>query len=346
MKEYDNYKEVSTFQKYTGKENIHSSSALLLIKELYRYNVDYFYKFIGRLVGNESEVNDFLPHFRTQITVEKNDTVPDFSITQEGFSIFAEAKESGNNFTEKQIEGHLKVLSKENGLKILLLLSPSEVENTNLIYNFRKKYTDILIKQISYNKIYQIIEELVDENKDYNFYGLLEEYNEYCIHEGLIDCAYKTMKIRSVGNTLEFNKKYDIYFDSEGSNVIGFDYLGLYNAKRVKLVGKIKKVVVAKLSNNKLEIKQNVDGCASVLLPEEETKLLEAMNDKVAFYNIQNNFTTFFFVEKFVDTEFIKNSPRGLFGSKKFDLENYIPNFNNTMNIEEIAEILKGQKWE
>ena len=176
MKEKKDYKEVSIFQKYTGRENIHSSSALLLIKELYRYNVDYFYKFIKALVDDNSEVNDFLPHFRTQITTEKNDTVPDFSITQEGFSIFAEAKEAGNGFNERQLEGHLKVLDKRNGKKILLLLSPSENEDRILLNKFNKSYKDISIKQISYNKIYQILDEIVDRNKDYSFCDLLEEY--------------------------------------------------------------------------------------------------------------------------------------------------------------------------
>lgn len=346
MKEKKDYKEVSIFQKYTGRENIHSSSALLLIKELYRYNVDYFYKFIKALVDDNSEVNDFLPHFRTQITTEKNDTVPDFSITQEGFSIFAEAKEAGNGFNERQLEGHLKVLDKRNGKKILLLLSPSENEDRILLNKFNKSYKDISIKQISYNKIYQILDEIVDRNKDYSFCDLLDEYNDYCVNEGLIDCAYRIMKVRSVGNTLSFNKKYDLYFDSEGSNVYGFHYLGLYNDKRVKLIGKIKKIVVAKLEDNKLDIKQDVDGCSKDLSPEEESKLLEAINDKDAFYNIQNNYKTYFFVEKFVETEFKKTTPRGLFGAKKFDLEKYCLNYNKDMSIEEIANGLKGQEWE
>ena len=191
-----------------------------------------------------------------------------------------------------------------------------------------------------------MIDNIIDKNRDYGFVDLLEEYNEYCIHEGLIDCSFKTMKVRSEGNTLNFNKKYNIYFDSEGSNVSGFDYLGLYNDKRVKLVGKIKKIIVAKMSNDKLDIKQDVDGCARDLSSDEENLLVEAMNDENTYYNIKNRYMTYFIVEKFVDTKFIKNTDGGLFGSKKFNLEKYCSNFNREMTIEEIAEKLKGKEWE
>lgn len=331
-------KDVSIFQKYTARENIHSSSALLLIRELYKYNMTYFYDFISKITDDDKDgENDFLPHFRTQIKIEKGDTVPDFAISQEGFTIYAEAKESDNIFTDRQIEGHLKTLNNEKGNKILLLLSPIENGET---YK-HNKYQNITIKPITYEEICKDMEDVLDKSRDYEFCQLLEEFKEYCFEQNLIDCAYKTMKVRAVGNTFEFNKKYDIYFDDEGTNIKGFNYIGLYNNKFIVLVGKISKIVIAKLKNGELDIKSSTKN----LSEEEKTKLSNAINDKYSFYNLKDDYYTFFMVEKFVDTKCEKKSSRGLYGSKIMSFDTMMKGFNKNMAIKEIAEKIKDYEW-
>lgn len=95
------------FQKYHGKENVHSSNVLYMLQKIYYYNPRNFYEFLKVLLDSE-EADSWILQFKTQEKHAKG--VTDFSIIQNSFKIVVEAKEKYNCFNPSQIERHLEAL--------------------------------------------------------------------------------------------------------------------------------------------------------------------------------------------------------------------------------------------
>lgn len=98
------------FQKYHGKENVHSSNVLYMLQKVYYYNPRKFYKFLEELLESE-EPDNWILQFKTQEKHAKG--VADFSIIQKSFKIVVEAKEKYNPFDISQIERHLEALKND-----------------------------------------------------------------------------------------------------------------------------------------------------------------------------------------------------------------------------------------
>lgn len=236
--------EVYYFQRYSKKENSHSSNAVLLLKRLYFYSPKMFYGFINNLLSSDN--NELLPAFITQ---ERNyNSVPDFCIKQNSFKIVVEAKEKDAHFDSKQIKEHLEALSNESvNLKIFVTLSPRQ-QIQEIFNKFNDdKYQNIHKINLTYKKLYEKIKELCNEYRDADMLEILEEFKAYCEEEQLIDDKDNTIMLRLAGETLNYNLKNNIYFDKENNNYDSYSYIGLCKDKQLKCVGKIKKIIKARI---------------------------------------------------------------------------------------------------
>jgi len=330
------------FQRYHTRENMHSSNALLLLKRTYFYSPKIFYKLLSSLLGLEGV--EFLPVFSTQDKGEKS--VPDFCISQNGFKIIVEAKEKYNYFNEEQMRRHLNGLSNEHqGYKIFIALAPKFSESDRCVFD-RIESVDIKFIRLTYLDLYMEIRELCNDAKDEELVEILDEYRDYCNDENLIDDTDNTIMVRQAGTTLDFNVQPDIniYYDNAEHRYEGFRYLGLYNKKQIRYVGKITKIIKAYLLGNVPQME--------VLYPHKE-KLTEddrqrvnrAMENQKKLYDNITIPHCYFLVEKFVEVEnFRKASKMALYGRKKF----YLNQFGLKPNCSaiEIAEKMKNKTWE
>lgn len=336
---------IGTFQKYHARENIHSSNAMLMLKNVYNYSPNKFYSFLKGILDKGD--NLFEPQFVAQHKEKDKLSVPDGLICQESFKILIEAKEKDNDFTESQLKAHLEYLNESCDNQYLIALAPRFSQNdNNLINELNKNYGDKII-QVTYSYICDNLKGLFDEYKDQHIYNLISEFTEYCENEDLTDDSDYKIRMRACGETLDNNVKYGIYYDGEKHSYNGFKYLGLYNDKAVRYIGKIDKIIQSNPVEDKLILTcvENYSKKGNTkVTPEEESNILEMIElspYKDAFSKYAHNF---FLVDKFVETKYQKTSPGGLFTYlRNIDIREF--KLDKNASVETIADELNGKEW-
>ncbi len=341
------------FQRYHSPENVHTANAFLLLNRLYQYKSQYFYSFLNSLVEDEQPEYDFGLNMTLQVKSEKKrkSTVPDAMVVQYGYRLCVEAK-IGDWFYEKQVKGHLHSFdSLDTKYKIFLTLSNENEcriaakikEEVNKFNESNKLYGEdrLIYKHLTFERLVEIIESLLTE-RDYEFYDILEDYREYCTDQGLIDNKYQMMKACLAGDTLEANKKLNLYYHRSTDNR-RVDMIGLYKNKRIIAIGKIYKRVKAYMPKDKVVLPNK-----EKLTDDEKNRIREAILDSEKYgYNLRTIEHNFFLVEKFEECDFEKISKGGLMGAKIFKLESDYGIVNiKSKSIKEIADELSGKKWE
>ncbi len=340
------------FQRYHSKENVHTANAFLLINKLYQYNPQYFYNFLDSLVEDTSMDYQFRLSMTMQVKNEnkKGSTVPDAMIVQNGYRLCFETK-IGDWFYIEQFKGHIKSFNQlDTKYKIMLSLSNKNdcsiaKDIQNLVESFNKTNNlfneeRLVYKHLTFENLIDCIEDMLSE-RDYEFKDIIDDYREYCIEQGLIDDKYQLMKIFAAGDTLEINKKLNLYYRKSTDNIYT-DILGMYKEKSVVCVGKIYKTVKAYMPENELVILDEQQ-----VTQDEKDRIRSAILDAEKYgYNLCTIEHNFFLVENFEDCNFVKTSKGGLRGGKTFKLEEEygIKDIRNK-TIKEIADELSKKSW-
>lgn len=81
------------FQRYHEKENVATANTMLLFSRLYSYSSDKFFRFLKSEFFSDS----FEPEIVFNLQEKSVDSVPDATITQEGFKIFDLTQIIGTN---------------------------------------------------------------------------------------------------------------------------------------------------------------------------------------------------------------------------------------------------------
>lgn len=331
------------FQRYSQKENVVTNNTLLLFSRLYHNSPTKFSQFLNELTKG-LDINVGI-NFNQQEKVKGS--VPDGTITQESFKIVIEAK-LYDWFTSTQLINHLKSFKKESS-QVLLTLS-SEVINDNerqSVINSIGEYnisnsTNINFIHITFKDLIISFKEVINDY-DIELNDIIMDYQDYCNAEGLIPKDNYRMLVVPCGQTLQDNFKNSVYYDPAERGYSYCSHLGIYNDKRVQGVGKIENIITANVVNGKLKIIGTTNGDAT---KEQIDKILNVIKD--AKENLGWNISLghkFFCVQKFYHTNFIKNTPNGLFGKKYFDLEDYLE-IKGEVETDVIAEQLKKIDWD
>ena len=312
---------VHYFQRYHTKENTHSANTCLLLSRLYHYDSRLFYNVISSIFG--VDVDNFSIRFVLQDKRGKNGTIPDFSISQPGFKLAIEAKEKQNTSNYNQLKGHSdNLMNDPANSKFLILLAPSigNIDKTN-IENIRNTYLQIHSKAITYSELCNYIADALTDIRDDDMIEILDDYIDYCETENLVSNNEETIMIRLAGDTMDYDVKNSLFFDSANNTFSGFAYLGLYSNKAVKYVGKIRAIYKCKLVGNDVTI-SFVDGKVK------NNNDMQTITDGFSYQkSIGNNMAMeyyYYLVDEFVRVDnFIKNSKRALYGKKKFYLSQF-----------------------
>ena len=329
---------VHYFQRFHGRENTHSANACLLLSRLYDYDNELFYNVLSSLFVIETE--DLSTHFVLQERRNGRHSVPDFSIFQPSFKLVVEAKEAADRFNYQQLENHAEGLNSEQTRhKFLVLLAPSFGPNdSSSVEILKNRFKDISFLQVRYVDLYETIRDTLTDIRDDDMIAILEDYYDYCQEERLIDKSGETITVRLSGDTLEHNTKFSLYYDGNKSKWNGFSYIGLYNKKSVKFVGKIKSVYLVSGPGPAIE---RLD--KGTILDEDRIKIEQSFQEKHGSYS--NDSYIYYLVDKFSEVvNFKKVSLRGLYGKKKFYLSNY--GLKDGASSDEVAAALSNKTWE
>lgn len=331
------------FQRYRGEENVHSSNALFLLKRIYFLNTKLFYKVIASWINEDIE--RFAPQFDVQKRGKKS--VPDFSITQNGFKVVVEAKEKGSRLNKDQMLRHLDGLAmhSSDSFKILIALKPDFTKHDEDILNCLSNNGIFIVKK-TYLDFYNDIKNFTNEIRDIDIIEILEEYSDYCNDEGLIDETDNTIMVRLAGQTLMTNvdPNISIYYDKASSRYEGFKYLALYKEKKIQYVGEILKIIKGWDENGETHVECLIP-LNSGVTDDEKLRVMRAMDNQRKLYKNTYIPHAYFLVDKFIPVDnFVKSTKGALYGKKKFYLEQFA--LPRGCSAEKVADAMRNKTWE
>lgn len=331
------------FQRYHAKENVATANTMLLLSRLYSYSTDKFF----RLLKSEFFSDSFEPEIVFNLQEKSTDSVPDATITQESFKIVVETKMS-DWFDKNQLMRHLSSFGDEK-YKVLITLAPELMEKNkkNDFENELKKYNNglrypVIHINTTFEHLANAVQNVIDE-KDYEIQDVLDDFLNYCYNDALIPVSdsWKYMKMQLSGTTFNFNTKYNIYYNPADRGFRAHDYIGLYNNKSIRAIGKICAIIIAVKTEAGMEYQTEF----GELTEERKNEILLAIKDGfLNGYNLETVKHRYFFVDKFYETDFKKITPRAPMGSRIFDLTQVVE-ADSLPNTEEIAEKLKEKTW-
>ena len=330
------------FQRYHSKENVATANTMLLLSRLYSYSSDKFFRFLK----SEYFSDRFEPEIVFTLQEKSEESVPDATITQEGFKIVVETKMS-DWFYSDQLLRHLKSFKEERN-KVLITIAPelmskdkkAKFEEQLREYNENHDYPVIHI-----NTTFELLAEAVQgviDDRDYEMQDVLDDYLNYCYNDNLIlvPDSWKWMRVQLAGTTFDFNIRQKLYYDDIDRGFRAHDYLGLYKEKSVRAIGRITDIITAVLEEDG-EITYSVE--KGEIDDNKKRDIAIAIEDGKNYgYSLTK--TRFFFVDKFYETDFRKTTPRAPMGSRVFDLTQ-VMGVSELPDTSVIAEKLKSISW-
>lgn len=331
------------FQRYNQKENVTTANTMLMISRLYTYSPNKFYKFISYMFPQNSDIEP-----QIQLQVKKGNAVPDAIISQPSFKIIIETK-LNNQFDVPQLQRHITLFGDEE-YKILLTIDPKKMDDTTKSvfdkelhqYN-NSNNTNIIHYNTTFRELIENMKNVIDD-RDYELLDIFNDFCDYCYEEDLMPNEWKRLWVRTAGDTFNINLQTNIYYDGINRPYSDHAYLGLYTQKSVRAIGKITDIIaVTNISENpKYEVEKGT-------LTDEMKNRIKILVDDAKNYGYKLENERFFFVDKFYDTDFQKGSSGSLWGTKVFDLENYLSgniDENAMPDTQDIANELKNKTWQ
>ena len=289
----------------------------------------------------------FDPELSFVLQEKSEESVPDATITQEGYKIVVETKMSDWFYSEQLIK-HLKSFGDVKN-KVLITLAPEPMSEDKLAdfngklkeYNANEKYP-VLHINTTFETLANAVQEVIDD-RDYEMQDILNDYLDYCYKDGLIPVsdAWKYMRMQLAGQTFKFNIRENLYYDNAERGFMPHDYLGLYTNKSVRAIGKICARIVTTNTENGLDFETEY----GELTDERKQKIYWAIDDAISYgYDLRSVKQRYFFVEQFFETDFKKITPRPPMGTRIFDLAQVL-NTETLPKTSEIDELIKTKDW-
>lgn len=332
------------FQRYHQKENVATANTMLLLSRLYQYSPDKFYralKDIARLDSFEAE-----PVFTIQ---EKNaSSVPDATISQAGFKLVVETKRNANSFSLDQLKHHLNAIGHDSR-NVLLTLAPTELKPQfekciKQIVAEHNRSHDALVRHAhaTFASIMAAVEGALDE-RDYEMQDILDDFRDYCEHDGLMkdDGAESRLRMQLANATFDYAFEHNLYYCGLETRLREFRYLGLYRDKSLRAIGKVTGTCSVSFADGE-ETMKLLDGH----VPKDWNKrILDALDHEVETGVSRTIDRKFFFVERFYETNFRKVTPGAPMGGRVFDLSEVL-GLKELPDTKEIASLLSQHSWE
>lgn len=239
---------------------------------------------------------------------------------------------------------HLAELSEESakGIKILIALtSEFKTEDEN---RFKRIDEECKVKykgKVSFS--YVTFENLIGAIKsgallDETFQAVLSEYEEYLDGNGLLPDWKTKLDVVNCGKYPEEVTSSNAYY--------GLTSGGAYSHKRCKYFGMYRNKRVEKIAEIEAVVDVGNDEKAEVLWKNKSIKDEELKERAIALKNIYRSGVDVgikvILLGELYDTDFIKTTKGGMFSHKLyFDVSDL-----QAENAEQLAEMLKGKKWE
>jgi hypothetical protein len=340
------------FPRYSQKENMVTNNTMLLFRRVYANSPKRFNDFMNSVIQQFN--NDSIEmNISFDLQVKGVKSVPDAAIRQEYFQVLIETKlNSKINFD--QIKRHVEgLVNQEKENQGLLLITPSSLmnaeqqridtimkESNDRLKDFRNR---IFFSHLTFKEIPAMLRVLYPEH-DYEMRELIDDFEGFCYYEHLIPKTETKVRFVPTGTTYEQNRLFNLYYDPSRNGYTPHQYIGLYTRKAVRAIGKINCVVdveydaqTGNLKTTHVEFSQITDSQLKTL----EEAIIAARKYN---YGLEKGHR-FFFVDEFIDANYVKKSYGGMVGKQFFDAETLLQNPSQQCSAAFIASELSRMVW-
>ena len=340
--------EINYFQTYSQRENVVTNNTLLMLRHVQRRSNDMFQTLLSGIVEDIPTIG---PHFEQQ--TRGSDSVPDGSIEQDAFRIAIEAKLDGK-LSRSQIEAHVRSLKSKPSVERAYLVGLTKYEeNAGRLDEYAKVAHEerIAFVGLTYSSLVALLEDSV--RGDSALEEIVADFASFLGAQRLLPTAYRTIMAVPCGRSIRENRRFNVYFEpaERGTNWRRAAFLGIYNDKCVSHVGRIERVLVAKLVEGTVEIdeEESVEGGPEVGLSLEEAKARIAGIVAAATYypHVDGSRYRYYVVGKFQRTRLVKDSHGGMQRHRFLDVENFVDDkVPNGIDAVEMAALVDGRKFD
>jgi len=338
-------KPISLFNEYHGKENTISNYTGLILKLLYEENPASFEQLLFSLIPSSIDNFSIIPDFYQQ--TKKGDSIPDIVIEQKSFSLYIETK-NFDWFYDSQIDKHLESLKSINSdFKILLLLS-SDFKISNSESQFKKQISQafedhhVVLSPITFETLANSLSEV--DSSD-SFKKTVAQYDNYLDRNSLLPNWEYLLDVVNCTTTIQEIENHNYYMCPDrgrGYSHRRAKYFGPYKNKKVTSIYEIKALVVIEKNLQSGEVRwNNINTDSKELIAEAMEKIAnsEFRKNENSKHSLQ-----VFLLQNRAETNFIKESSGGLYGSKIYFRN--IAKKHNAKNSQELADALNNKTWE
>jgi hypothetical protein len=328
-------KTISLFSGYSQKENRTTNYCLLALKMIYEENPKFLAEILSGLIGYDMS-EDVGVKFRQQ--ERRQSSVPDGLISQKSFTVYIETK-NFDWFYDEQLENHLRALNDEvPGLKVLIALGNFESDTKERLKTIKelceKKYRNkIIFSAVSFEDYINAIEL---NNLSKNVSDAVKDLRTYLDEESLLPSWQNWLDVVNCAGLPEDVLEGHVYMCPAEGGAYSHSrckYFGMYRQKKVEKLAVIKAVIDVESQKQAKLLWKNVRHKTKALLEDAIGSVMELRPGEFP--------TRVFLLDELYDTRFIKDTPGGMLGSKRyFNVSHF-----NVEDAKELAEMLIDKNW-
>lgn len=329
--------QVTYFQRYTTRENVVTNTTLHLFSQINQHSSDRLRQVLSELLGDVEMPLGI--NFQQQIRFEAS--VPDGGILQEPIHIVIETKVTAG-VDVGQLLRHCETFDKGRSGNHLLLLTKNRTED-QLLEPVRRKVKEIGVtfQNVTFEKLCESLKGLAKEHETH-LMRVIEDYAAYCTDMDLLPDRRKWLRIVPCGTTFDLNKQWHVYFQPTDRGYSDHDYIGIYNQKSVRLLGRVVAIYDTKVDAVGQMQMTLIDGTDRPEFHKRIEGMVTDSKQKVGWELRDDH--RFFCADQFLPTEFEKTSWGGIQGPRFWDISEQVKKAG--ADDSKLADLLRNEKWE
>lgn len=330
---------ISLFANYNQSENLLTNHCGLIMKMLYEESPRLFQEFLTNLSDGQTPIS-IGPIFTQQS--KKKESIPDLIIEQSSVAVFFEVKLT-NWFYDNQLIRHINGFERNTKTKILFMLSDFNEDNpaAEMQESINKaKQEGVILQYITFERLADSLSEITRNTR---LSSVVQEFNDFLsANNYLPKWKYLLDAVNSSRTSDEIADNVYMCPDLGGAySHQKAKYFGVYYKKRVNYIHEIRAVVVVGKDFSQTSISWNISGEPVEQLIAEATEHINKRPGRIA--EIAQFGLQVFLLGEGYETNFIKDSPGGMYQSKKYFRE--IAAILKTDTAKDLARELKGKNW-
>lgn len=326
---------ITYFPRYSNQENAVTNTTLHLFSQINQHSTEKFQMLLGALIGDV----DIPLGINFEQQIRATSSVPDAVIQQLPVHVVLETKVTAGVDT-RQLMRHCETFTPGITGNFLILLTKSDTSELDL-GSVREKAAEYNARfcAVTFEKLCDALKTVADPH-EVHLRHVVDDFLRYADDLRLLPDRRVWLSIVPCGDTIELNARWGMYYKPASRGYEPTHFLGIYNQKAVRFIGRIVSVYDYLVSRDGSEEFRWVRGDQRrEFIPQIQGMIRETQ--QVVGWRIGDGMR-FFCSERLLPTEFRKTSPGGIQGGRYWDISAHVSPGQSDL---ELAERLRSLAW-